>query len=126
MKSLILPFIMFLTVLIVWGIFLLYTQSSAARLMDSMENVYICAKSGDWEQSEDYNGDFLRQWDKYEKIYSLYIESTYLNDIRLSAERCLGYIESENRSLAMGESASILSHIELLEKNDTIEIGNLF
>ena len=102
--------------LLAWGGFSMYTQ----------ENVYIYAKSGDWQQAGKYNDVFINDWNKYEKIYALYMESTSLHDVKLSAERCRGYIESQDQTMTMGESASILSHIKLLQKTDTMEIGNLF
>lgn len=126
MKSLIWPLIIFVIVLLAWGGFSLYTKDSSAVLANSMENVYICAQRGDWQQADEYNDIFINDWDKYEKIYALYMESTSLHDVKLSAERCRGYIEAQNQSMAMGESASILSHIKLLQKTDTMEMGNLF
>lgn len=112
--------------LLAWGGFSMYTQDSSEVLVSSMENVYIYAKSGDWQQAGKYNDVFINDWNKYEKIYALYMESTSLHDVKLSAERCRGYIESQDQTMTMGESASILSHIKLLQKTDTMEIGNLF
>ncbi|MCI8283702.1 MAG: DUF4363 family protein [Firmicutes bacterium] len=126
MKSLILPLIIFIIMLLAWGGFSMYTQDSSEVLVSSMENVYIYAKSGDWQQAGKYNDVFINDWNKYEKIYALYMESTSLHDVKLSAERCRGYIESQDQTMTMGESASILSHIKLLQKTDTMEIGNLF
>jgi len=126
MKSLILPCITFLIVLIIWGAFFLFTQESSEVLVSFMEDVYSYAEIKNWEEAVNSNEDFLNEWDKNEKIYSFFIENTSLHDVRLSAERCMGYINAKDHALTMGESASIINHLELLKRNDTIEMGNLF
>jgi hypothetical protein len=126
MKGLITTLVMVLILLLMWGFFLYYTDSTSDVLVSSMTEIYDYSSIEEWELALDACDKFLDDWDRYSKIYGLYMESVCVHDIELSTKRCRGYIKAENKPLSVGESASILAHFKLMRENDRLHMINIF
>lgn len=125
MRALVITLVMVFTLLTFWGVFLIYTDNSSDELIRYMTDVYEYASEGDWDGALEGCDFFLKKWSRNSKIYALYMEGTCVHDIELSAERCRGYIISQNASLTLGESASILAHIRLMKENERVSLSNV-
>ena len=126
MKALVITFLMVLCMLLFWAGFSYYTDTTADALIASMNEVYEQTASGQPRAAGISCRKFLSDWDQYSKVYGLYYDNVCVHDIELSARRCLGYIEAGDSSLILGESASIISHLELLKEADRIRAFNIF
>lgn len=126
MKALVITFLMVLCMLLFWAGFSYYTDTTADVLIASMNEVYEQTASGQPGAAGISCRKFLSDWERCSKIYGLYYDNVCVHDIQLSAERCLGYIESKDAALILGEAASIVSHLELLKEADRIRAFNIF
>lgn len=126
MKALMITFLMVVIMALFWVGFTLYTENTTDVLVSSMNAVYAQTMSGQPQAAGISCRKFLSDWDQYSKVYGLYYDNVCVHDIELSARRCLGYIEAGDSSLILGESASIISHLELLKEADRIRAFNIF
>lgn len=125
MRALVTTLVMVTALLACWGGFLAYTDKTSADLLSSMNDVYECAAYNDWPGALSACDAFLESWDASSKVYAIYMEGVCVHDIELSARRCRGYIMSENCPLTLGEAASILTHIKLMQENDRVNLSNV-
>ena len=125
MKALLITFLMVLVLIMLWFGFSVYTEDTSAVLVSSMDKIYNNVLDMRWVDATDDCNQFLKQWEHCSRFYGLYLDNVCVHDIELSAHRCMGYIKSENASLAAGEAASILSHLQLLKEADRIQMFNL-
>lgn len=125
MKALLTTSVMVIIMIGGWLAFSFYTDKSSEELVDYMNAVYEDSYLEEWDGAADACNDFLDKWADSSRIYGLYMESACVHDIELSAKRCRAYVNARDRELALGESASILAHLKLMNESDRISLINV-
>lgn len=127
MRTLIISVISLSILVIGWCIFVRYADDNLHKLINRIDDdITVSVNSEEWEKASDSFKKLSESWHKQKKVYSLFMDTSAINETDYSIAKAKAYISAKNIPLATGELSCIKEQLSFLHLNELISIDNVF
>jgi hypothetical protein len=115
-----------LAVLIFSGIYTTRSLYTNAGIIESQINmVENSVKAGDWAKVKALLEDVEEKWSRTEKSWTMLLDHIEIDYIDIALTRLKSYIEAEDKSLTLGEIATLRQYIRHIPEKESFKLKNL-
>lgn len=101
-------------------------ENTSEKLQKHIVKVEEGATSGNWNMAKTNLDNIEKDWSKAEGVWTVLIDHTEIDNIENSLARMEKYINTEDRSLALGELSNLRQYVKHIPEKETFNIKNIF
>lgn len=100
-------------------------RSNVNSLLKQVETIEEMTNNGDIEAAIEQEKNFLKKWDKSEKILSILIPHSEIDNINIALEQAISYLNSRETKHFFAQSAELKKLLKHLIENEKVNLQNI-
>ncbi len=126
MKALIISLFILLLIIALWFWILNYMDQSIHHLIEIIDdNLKPAVINSNWEKAENQFLILKQKWNRYQRLYNLFIDQAAVSEINYSNARIGVYLDQKATVLALSELSYVKEHLSALHEDELIRIENI-
>jgi hypothetical protein len=101
-------------------------DSKINSLLNDLEKIEKLAMDGDKIAAVDEANKFVEQWDKSEKILSVFITHSEIDNVNIALEQAVSYLNTDENDDFLAKSAELKKLLKHLIDNEKVNLQNIF
>ncbi len=101
-------------------------RATSDKLEGHIAEIEESTLSGNWDKAKENVDSIEKTWSKAEGTWTILLDHAEIDNIDNSLSRMKKYIDSQDRTLALGELANLHQYVKHIPQMESLNLRNIF